>query len=441
LTEVDDQRRFLEARIRNNGGTVLLALAGLSSLPPSLLDAGDEEGGEKGESGPYQGMVVVAGPTGYRKLKYMWALASGAPLVHKDWLEACLAEQRRLPFFGLEWGKVGGEKARRNYALPVGLSLLEERFLFRPPSPLEDARPNPIFQGKCVLFCCSDASFAGEWKAVFAAAGAVAASVVEVEADWVRGHRVDFLVGDPSWPSHHLQQAARQGEGPGEGGEAVCLVKTLLLRGQARPQSFDWVVQSLVHGRLLPGDAHPRFALGWEVDLRTGALTQEGGNENGKGRAYHIRVASEGGAVKRYEEGDFILLKRLGGGGDGLLSPAEKGVGGGRGKPSPRVSPRKGANNTPQAGREANSFKRDQVFARLRRILSPQWVEVEFFRQPDPERQPAMLVLDTARGPEKVGIGRLAGKFLLLDVEAYFAHDCYTRKSEDIYYTAHLGRG
>jgi len=80
-------------------------------------------------------------------------------------------------------------------------------------------------------------------------------------------------------------------------------------------------------------------------------------------------------------------------------------------------------------------------YARLRRILMNQRVEVEYFRQPDRERQPALLVLDSGRGVERVGIRRLSGKFLLLEVEAYFAHDCYTRGSGDIFYTAPFGRG
>jgi len=49
--------------------------------------------------------------------------------------------------------------------------------------------------------------------------------------------------------------------------------------------------------------------------------------------------------------------------------------------------------------------------------------------------------LDWGGGFERVGIRRLSGKFLLLEVEAYFAHDCYTRGSGDIFYTAPFGRG
>ena len=121
---------------------------------------------------------------------------------------------------------------------------------------------------------------------------------------------------------------------------------------------------------------------------------------------------------------------------------------GGRGGGGGRVSPRKltgsvGAGAlTPQgAGGGGGGGGGGVEYARLRRILTNQRVEVEFFRQPDRERQPALLVLDSGRGLEKVGIRRLAGKFLLLDVEAYFAHDCYTRGSGEIFYTALLGRG
>lgn len=113
-----------------------------------------------------------------------------------------------------------------------------------------------------------------------------------------------------------------------------------------------------------------------------------------------------------------------------------------------RVSPRKltgsvGAGAlTPQgAGADGGREGGGVEYARLRRILTNQQVEVEYFRQPDRERQPALLVLDSGRGVKKVGIRRLGGKFLLLDVEAYFAHDCYTRGSGEIFYTALLGRG
>ena len=277
----------------------------------------------------YEGVVVVAGPTGYRKLKYMWALASGVPLLHTEWVDACIAEQRRLPFFGQleeEGGREGGRGGRGNYALPAGLSLLEERFIFRPPSPTERARPDPLLKGKCVVFCCSDASFGKEWKAVFRAAGArEAVSVGEIDGEWLRGHYVDYLVGDHSWPKQQQQQQQQQqlqqqqqvgggGKGRGEEGREgmeLALVKTLLLRGQARLVSFDYVVQCFVHGRMLGRGENARFELDWRVDMGTGELKQEGGRQGGReGRkVYHIRVGIEGGAVKRYEEGDFVVLR------------------------------------------------------------------------------------------------------------------------------------
>ena len=287
LTEVDDQRKVLESRIRHNGGTILPSIVPLSSLPssPSHHPEGgkEEEEEEEEEEELYQGVVVVAGPTGYRKLKYMWALASGVPLLHTEWVDACIAEQRRLPFFGwLEGGKEGGRGGGKgNYALPAGLSLLEERFIFRPPSPRERARPDPLLKGKCVVFCCSDASFGKEWKAVFRAAGArEAEGVGEIDGEWLRGHRVDYLVGDHSWPKQLQLQQQQQG---GREGMELALVKTLLLRGQARLVSFDFIVQCFVHGRMLETDESARFGLDWKVDVGTGELMQEGGGREGGG--------------------------------------------------------------------------------------------------------------------------------------------------------------
>lgn len=282
--------------------------------------------------------MVVAGPTGYRKLKYMWALASGVPLLHTGWVDACIAEQRRLPFFG-QLEEEGGRGGRGNYALPAGLSLLEERFIFRPPSPTGRARPDPLLKGKCVVFCCSDASFGREWKAVFRAAGArEAVSVREIDGEWLRGHNVDYLVGDHSWPKQQQQQFHEQPQGGGVGGGnggsegrregmELALVKTLLLRGQARLVSFDYVVQCFVHGRMLGRGENARFELNWRVDMGTGELKQGEGREGGREerRVYHIRVGIEGGPVKRYEEGDFVVLRD-----GGTVSPRGEGGGGGR---------------------------------------------------------------------------------------------------------------
>ena len=51
-----------------------------------------------------------------------------------------------------------------------------------------------------------------------------------------------------------------------------------------------------------------------------------------------------------------------------------------------------------------------------------------------------MLVVDHTKEVENVPIERLMGKFLLLDVETYFAHLAYTKDSGEIFYTA-LFRG
>lgn len=70
----------------------------------------------------------------------MWALASGVPLVHHEWVDKCIAEGRVVDYSG--GGSAGQESQQQSpepdngrWDLPSGISLLEGGFIFRPAAP------------------------------------------------------------------------------------------------------------------------------------------------------------------------------------------------------------------------------------------------------------------------------------------------------------------
>lgn len=60
--------------------------------------------------------------------QYLWGIASGTPVVHPAWVEACIKEERRVD--------------TADFVLPSGFSLMRHRFMFH------DTPTTDLFQGR-----------------------------------------------------------------------------------------------------------------------------------------------------------------------------------------------------------------------------------------------------------------------------------------------------
>lgn len=77
--------------------------------------------------------VVIATPVSWRKLKFLYAVACGIPVVHPEWLHACIKGGQILPFEG--------------YYVPSGYSMTTKKFECLPVKQVQ-------CHDCCKLYCC-----------------------------------------------------------------------------------------------------------------------------------------------------------------------------------------------------------------------------------------------------------------------------------------------
>lgn len=207
-------------------------------------------------------------------------------------------------------------------------------------------------------------------------------------------HEADLLVGDHLYPTNV--------QGP-KAPEAQALIRTLLYRKKAALRSLDWVVQSLVHGRLLDAGSHARFALEW----RPGAVGGGNGIECTRQRYFFLRAQGN----RRYEQGDFVKVAAAGGKEEAAAGAASAAA----------------SNEAP-------------LFARIEGVHAADGsVHVRFLRSAAP-KSPFMLLPDdegggAAAAAARVPASRLRERFVLLEIKDYNRHVCYCLKDGLVYFT------
>lgn len=67
-------------------------------------------------------------------------------------------------------------------------------------------------------------------------------SIQDIDADWMRKHKVDYIISDHSYPE---TSAAK------EDTKSTSIIKTAIYKHKEYLRSFDWAVQCFVHGRRL----------------------------------------------------------------------------------------------------------------------------------------------------------------------------------------------
>ena len=66
--------------------------------------------------------------------------------------------------------------------------------------------------------------------------------IQDVNADWMRKHKVDYIVADHGWPDSSLATSDAK---------STNIIKSAIFREDINFRSFDWAVQWFVHGRVL----------------------------------------------------------------------------------------------------------------------------------------------------------------------------------------------
>ncbi|TRY68348.1 hypothetical protein TCAL_03055 [Tigriopus californicus] len=179
--------------IRQHGGTVLKTFPGAhQSIPKELLVISDRE---------------------CRTMTYLLGVAYGYPRVNYRWISDSVRERDTLPI--------------KHYSLPVGISSEGGRVIESHSSPLTE-----LFKGLTVLVASTSTQFREDWKPLLTRLGANVYSRAKGKID-AKLAKLDVVVTEPPEPTTLVADAKSK---------QIPVVTT------------EWVIQSLINGRILNQD-------------------------------------------------------------------------------------------------------------------------------------------------------------------------------------------
>ena len=205
-------RRHLKEVIVKYGGTVLEEFPGgtHSPFPQPNLDT----------NGQYRPSLIVVSDRYCQTMSFLLAIGFGVPRISHLWVLQSVTERRLQPM--------------KNYYLPVGWSISEEREIEQSEHNSLEKLKGGIFEGIHILLSSSNNSFINDWKPLLARLGASISCRMKGKFD--RSLKaVDVVVGDGSKTPTTIFQSANE--------KKIPVVTSV------------WIIQSLITGNRTPYDA------------------------------------------------------------------------------------------------------------------------------------------------------------------------------------------
>jgi len=220
-------------------------------------------------------IFFISEPSCRRRLKYVYAVSAGLPLLHYRWIDELRETIERAPA-GSSFS-VFDQDLLASARLPTGLSLRSRNYRLQDPRRFW-VQKMPL-RGVVVAVCASEHEQEADWKHVLEAAGA---TVVSARGDLSRCKAV--LVDALLLPPHVLSAP-----------HAVMKVLGHIRREYPEVQTVDlsWAAQCIVRKKRLPFDSEPRFL----VDR--------------KGPVYALKIQRTAHGTDigvRYEAGDIVRV-------------------------------------------------------------------------------------------------------------------------------------
>ncbi|CAB3410842.1 unnamed protein product [Caenorhabditis bovis] len=170
--------------------------------------------------------ILVISDMHYRTHKYLRALAQNMPCISNEWIVQCSEKGMCIDY--------------KPFILPSGVSIIDDK-LYPPPENADKLLAGEVFyvhsthDGKNMNRDGTSSSFHEIWKPMILSLGA---SIIDVGYEKIRGNQFNYLLTDSSAKEDVVNYAKEIG---------------------AKIISSEWVIQTLIMGKKLPVDAHPKF--------------------------------------------------------------------------------------------------------------------------------------------------------------------------------------